>query len=97
MTSGDSRKNDLNDFLSTVKLEELIQLKIDLQDALEDLGFVEKVVLLHHFWNNKTLGEVASILNKDENATKQIEFRALEKLRVSLNAYFDSSKPKEGE
>ena len=71
----------------TLNLDDLVGLQVDLQAALEELQFLEKVVLLKHFWEDRTLEEVARIFDKDVEAVRQMEHRAIVKIRTKLDAY----------
>jgi len=68
-------------------LDDLVGLQVDLKNALEELQFLEKVLLLKHFWEDKTLAEVAELFGEEVDAVRQMEHRALVKIRKKLDAY----------
>ncbi|MGC9100282.1 MAG: RNA polymerase sigma factor [Caldisericum sp.] len=55
-----------------------------ISDALERLPGQYKEIIVMRFYENKSIKEIADILGKSEDATKVLQFRALKKLKDTI-------------
>lgn len=58
---------------------------IDLQQALETLTPQDKAIVIMKYFEDKTLEEIADILNENINTVKSKLYRSIKKLRVELS------------
>ena len=64
-----------------------IDRRIGLYQEVERLPDVQRQVILMRFVEEKSIREVAAALNRSEGAVKQLQLRALEKLRKSMGGH----------
>ena len=57
---------------------------IDLQRALDALPVQDKAIVILKYFEDKTLEEIAEILDENVNTVKSRLYRSLKKLRVDL-------------
>ena len=57
----------------------------DLQSAVDRLPLHEKTLVILRFYEDKTLAEIAEILQENVNTVKSRLYRTLEKLRRELS------------
>ncbi len=62
-----------------------IERRIGLYQEVERLPVVQQQVIRMRFVEEKSIREVAAALNRSEGAVKQLQLRALEKLRKSMS------------
>jgi RNA polymerase sigma-70 factor (ECF subfamily) len=62
-----------------------IDRRIGLYQEIERLPYVQRQVIRMRFVEEKSIREVAAALNRSEGAVKQLQLRALEKLRKSMS------------
>ena len=63
-----------------------IERRIGLYQEIERLPYVQRQVIRMRFLEEKSIREVAAALNRSEGAVKQLQLRALEKLRKSMSS-----------
>lgn len=68
----------------TANFEELLIKKIDLEDALLDLKFLDQCVLLFRYYENEQFSRIAERLDMKLEAVIKIEQRAIQKLRKRM-------------
>lgn len=85
----ESSKNQIA--ATSYSIEGLIIAKVDLQRALNELKFIDQIVLFYRYLEGEQLDQIANHLNKNQSAMRytmktvsQIEQRALRKLRGLL-------------
>ena len=59
---------------------------VDLQRALDGLSPQDKAIVLLKYFEDKTLEEIAEILDENVNTVKSRLYRSLKKLRGALSA-----------
>nr|WP_110396845.1 sigma-70 family RNA polymerase sigma factor [Pseudogracilibacillus auburnensis] len=64
--------------------EKDVSLQITLQDLIERLNETEKSVVLLKYYEDHTMGEIASILDMPLGTVKTTLYRSLDKLRVQM-------------
>jgi len=67
-----------------------LEKKFNLQEisqALEELSYEQKEVLTLHFISDLPNSEIAQLLEKSEEAIRQIQYRALKRLRTMIKFY----------
>ena len=64
-----------------------IERRIGLYQEVERLPAVQQQVIRMRFVEEKSIREVAAALNRSEGAVKQLQLRALEKLRQSMGGH----------
>ncbi len=60
-------------------------IEIDLQSAVEKLPLEEKTLIILRFYEDKTLSEIAQILQENLSTVKSRLYRTLQKLRKELS------------
>ena len=65
--------------------DDQIELRAQLYQLVERLPMDQRRVVRMRFSEEKSIKEIASELGRSEGAVKQLQFRALEKLRAQLN------------
>jgi len=64
-----------------------IERRIALNQEVERLPDLQQQVIRMRFVDEKSIREVAAALNRSEGAVKQLQLRALEKLRTSMGSH----------
>ena len=68
-----------------LEIDDEIELRAQLYQLVERLPMDQRRVVSMRFSEEKSIKEIASELGRSEGAVKQLQFRALEKLRAQLN------------
>lgn len=68
-----------------LEIDDEIELRAQLYQLVERLPMDQRRVVSMRFSEQKSIKEIASELGRSEGAVKQLQFRALEKLRAQLN------------
>ena len=69
---------------------EQVERRARLFSAVASLPLDQRKVILLRFGEEKSIREIASVLNRSEGAVKQLQFRGLENLRARLSEEIDS-------
>jgi DNA-directed RNA polymerase specialized sigma24 family protein len=79
MTNGPGSKGK-----NTSNLENLILTKVDLEQALSELKFIDQMFLLWRFWEGDQLEKIAERLDMNLGAVNMKQTRILAKLRSRM-------------
>lgn len=65
------------------------ELKVKLQEAMEQLTEKEKKVILLYYYEDLTLKEISRVLEVSESRISQLHTKALSKMQRTMGPYMD--------
>ena len=72
------------------RLMQSTQLRREMQRALEKLSHAERTAFVMRHWEGRGIEEIAGVLKSNSSAAKNTVFRAVQKLRHSLEPFLES-------
>src|SRR5260370_17426878 len=85
---GDDPLNHVHDKAPTPeRLTQSIELRKQMEQALAALSEAERTAFVMRHWEGCGIEEIAEVLKSSSNATKNTVFRALQKLRKTLQPF----------
>ena len=74
---------------SPERLMQSTELRREMRRALEDLSHAERTAFVMRHWEGRGIEEIAGVLQSNSSAAKNTVFRAVQKLRHSLEPFLE--------